>query len=355
MKNKKIALFICGAKRNYPRNIQILRFLKEYFKVIEITSNKSFYLLRLSEVLGRFLFSVLFQRNYDLIFIGFLGQPLMPVVKLLVRGPIIFDALVSIYDTLCLDRKSFNPNSIVGKITFWLDKKSFQWAQKIVTDSKTHTDYFSKLFDIEREKFQILYNIADERLFYPRETKKTDKFTIFFDGTFLPLHGIDYIVRAARLLGEEKDILFRIVGKGKEKNKILKLAEDLNIKNIEFIDWIPHDELPSEIAKADLCLGGHFSNIDKAKRVISGKAFQYLAMKKPIIVGDNPAVRELFIHREDVYMCKMADEKALAGAILELRDNKVLREKIAERGFETFKQKCNFKQARENLLRIIED
>ena len=78
-------------------------------------------------------------------------------------------------------------------------------------------------------------------------------------------------------------------------------------------------------------------------------------MGKPIIAGDNPAVRELFTHRENAYMCKMADARALAEAILELKNNKSLREKIAKQGLETFKNKCNFKQTKENLLRIIEN
>ena len=117
----------------------------------------------------------------------------------------------------------------------------------------------------------------------------------------------------------------------------------------------PLKKLPEIIAEADICLGGHFSDIDKAKRVISGKTFQFIAMKKPTIIGDNLATRELFTHKENIYMCEMANEQSLTSAILELYNNKELREKIAYNGFKLFKEKCDLEHIEKDLLKIIKD
>ncbi len=106
--------------------------------------------------------------------------------------------------------------------------------------------------------------------------------------------------------------------------------------NVRFIDWLPFDALPIEIAKADCCLGGHFSDIEKAKRVIAGKTFQFIAMKKPVIVGDCPGNRELFSDRQNALFVGMADADSLAHAILELKNDANLRGRIAEAGYETF-------------------
>ena len=197
---------------------------------------------------------------------------------------------------------------------------------------------------------------TDESIFYPRADKiNNDKFIVFFHGTFWGLHGIEYIIKAAKLLENKTDILFRLLGGGRERKKIMKLAKELNLKNVEFLDWISYQDLSCRIAESDICLGGHFSASEKAKRVISGKSIQYLAMKKPVIAGDSLAVKELFSHAENIYLCAMADEKSLAGAITELKENAALRDKIAQSGFKLFKNHLNAQQTKNRLKEIIED
>ena len=328
----KTILFLCGAKKSYVRNAMNLKMLKKNAKVIEISSNARSYYLRFPLVLLRFIFC---HQKYDLVFVGFLGQTLMPFVKLRTKKPIIFDAFISLYDTLCFDRKIFRSGSLIGKLVFWLDKKSCQWAYKIINDTNTHADYFSKTFNIKIEKIQTIYLGADTDIFYPRSApKNNDKFIVFYYGSGLSLQGIDIILKAAKIIEKNEKIVFQLVGPIRKKYK--SLINHLKLKNVEFTNWISYRQLPEKISKANLCLGGHFSNIDKAKRVISGKTYQFLAMKKPTIVGDNPANRELFEHKKNVYMARISDPQSLADEILELNDNPQLAARIAENGYESF-------------------
>lgn len=352
MKNKRTILFICGAKESYVRNFLNLKALEKNFNVIKITSSAKSYFIRLPSVIFRFLFSF---KKYDLVFVGFLGQPLMPFVKFFSRKPIIFDAFISLYDTLCFDRKLFKAGSILGRLAYWFDKKSCQWVNKIITDTNAHANYFSSTFNIDRDKFQTIYLGAEEDIFYPQNTERKEKyknkFIVFYYGSVLPLQGIDIILKTVKLLEYKNDIIFQLAGPIRKRYK--NLIEKLNLKNIEFLDWVPYEKLSDRIVQADICLGGHFSDIDKAKRVISGKTFQFIAMKKPVIVGDNMANKELFIHKENIYMCKMANEKALAEAILELKNDEFLREKIAERGYQLYYKKCIPMQISKDLLNIL--
>jgi len=295
-------------------------------------------------------------KNYDAIFIGFLGQPLVPIIKQLNNKPIIFDAFISVYDTLCYDRKKYNPNSLMGKLSYYLDKKSCDLSDTVLLDTNTHINYFIDTFGLNNSKFKRIFVGADTNVFYPRNIKKENKdtFKVFYYGTYLPLQGIEYIIHSAKILEKYEEIKFKIVGKGLEHQKIMKLAKSLDVKNIEFIDWIPYAELPIEIAKADICLGGHFSNIDKCKRVISGKTFQFLAMKKPVIVGDNPANKELLTHKENALFVEHANPEDLAEKILELKDDEKLKEKIAENGYKVFKENCTPDVIGVELAKIIE-
>lgn len=347
------AIFACTEKESYPRNNQILKAINDNFKVIKITSGRNSYPLRIIEVLARLIFALLF-KNSKLILAGFLGQPLAPAIKLLTRKPLILDAFVSVYDALCLDREDFKPGSLIGRSAYCLDALSLCLADRIITDTIADADFFSGLFKVDRKKFHTLYMGADENIFYPRANKiNNNKFVVFFHGTFWKLHGIEYIIKAAKLLEDRTDILFSLMGGGREKKKMLQLSADLSLKNLEFLDWVSYPDLSNRIAEADLCLGGHFSASEKAKRVISGKSIQYLAMKKPVIAGDSPAAKELFTHAENIYLCAMASENSLAKAIIILKEQTSLREKIAQSGFELFKSQLSALQTKKRLAEII--
>jgi glycosyltransferase involved in cell wall biosynthesis len=332
-------LFICTREREYVRNEVILACLGRKYSVREITSSSRFYPVRIAEVALRFIFS---RVKHDAVFAGFLAQPLMPLLRLFSRKPVVFDAFISLYDTLCFDRKIFRANSLIGRFCRWLDQRSCDWAGAVTTDTLAHAAYFSETFNIPRDKFHRVYVGANEHAFRPAPAVLPDRgeFTVFYYGTYLPLHGIDYIIRAAKLLEGRKDIRFEVVGRGGEKEKILGLARSLGLANVTFTDWIPYAELPAAISGADICLGGHFSGVEKAGRVISGKTFQFIAMGKPTIVGDCKASRELFTHGENACLCKMANAEALAEAVSSLCGDRDLREKIGRGGLELFLREC---------------
>lgn len=352
-------LFISGREPQYVRNVVILKGLKmNGVEIIQCTSSTHSYFLRYLNALSKFVLKN--KKEIDLIFIGYFGQPLVPIIKKLTNKPIIFDAFLSAYDTMCFDRKKFKHTSLGGKFFYWLDKHSCELADKVLLDTYVHIDYFVNTFDLEKNKFKRIFVGADDSIFYPRDVKKKNHaFKVFYWSIYHPLHGVKDIIEAAEKLRNYKDIKFEIVGKGMEYKGIRKLVEKLNLNNIKFVEWIPFKSFYATIAQkislADVCLGGHFSNIDKAKRVIAEKTFQFIAMKKPVIIGDNPANRELFEDRKNALLVKHANPDALADAILELKKNKDLREKIAERGYRTFKEVCTPDVIGKEVKRIIEN
>ncbi|HID65023.1 MAG TPA: glycosyltransferase [Anaerolineae bacterium] len=348
-------LFICGREPEYTRNQMILRALERNFQVVRVTDSSRPFILRNLLVILKLLPNL--WKGHDGVFVGFYGQPLLPIVKLLTRKPIIFDAFVSTYDTLCFDRKWFKPNSVGGRLAYWLDRYTCLLADKVLLDTRAHADYFAETFCLPREKFSVLYLGYDESTFYPRDVQPTEdpqQFIVFYYGSFLPLQGIEYIIRAAKLLEHETNIKFQIAGRGSTYKEVRRLANDLATTNVEFMGWIPYQQLPAAITRASICLGGHFGVTGKAQRVIAGKTYQFLAMAKPTIVGDNPANRELFTHKKNVYMCRMADEEALAVAIMELENDQRLREQIAAEGFRLVTSTLNTQKLGQSLLSIIE-
>jgi glycosyltransferase involved in cell wall biosynthesis len=160
-------------------------------------------------------------------------------------------------------------------------------------------------------------------------------------GSYLPLHGIETVIEAARLLDHRSPVRFRIIGQGMRSQYIRQMAQDYQLTNVQFAPSVPLRDLPAEISRAALCLGGHFSAIPKASRVIAGKTFQCLAMGKATIVGDNPANAELLTHAESAWFCPMNDPQALAAAISQLMDDPALSARLGEAGRQVFLQKAS--------------
>lgn len=346
-------LFISGREPGYVRNAMILNGLKgNGVEIIDCSDSSASYATRYVKALSKFFLAG--EKGFNSVFVGFLGQPLVPVIRRLTTKPIIFDAFLSVYDTMCFDRKKFRPDSVAGRFFYRLDRRSCQDSDRIVMDTNAHIDYFTKTFGLPREKCHRVLVGADESLFYPRIAERDDrKFRVFYYTSYLPLHGTEYIIQAAKLLERHGEIEFEIVGNGPHYHDIRKLARRMGLNNICFTDWIPYKDLPLKIARADVCLGGHFSDIVKAGRVIAGKTFQFIAMKKPVIVGECVGNRELFVDRENALFVKMADANAMADAILELRDNENLREQIAEEGLRTFMEKCTTDAIGRELAGVI--
>lgn len=349
-------LFIAGAKPSYPRNAGALKMLREKFEVSEITSAASTYFLRFPQVALKFIFS---RKNVDAIYVGFMGHPLVVLARLFSRKPIVFDVFISLYDSICLERRTVAQGSLLGKMIFLCDKIACQLSDVVIVDTATHAEWFAKTFNLPPEKIKVFYICADETLFKPqtieRDAKYADKFVVEFHGGFIPLQGVEFIIRAAEKLKDRSEIFFRFLGRGRDLPAAKKLAQKLAVVNIEFIDdFVPLEKVPTFINESDIALG-IFGLPEKTARVIPNKAYEALACHKPLITADTVAAREIFRDRDNVLFCKAGDPADLAAKILELRNDPALRVALAERGSETFAKVCNYDERRDYLAKIINE
>lgn len=344
-------LFTSGREPEYPRNAMIRAALTRHFDVISVTNSSRNFFLRYLQVGWHLVKSA--KADFDLMFVGFLGQPLMLLVHLLTPKPILFDAFLSVYDTLCFERRKFAPHSTVGKIAFWLDRASCARADRVLLDTKAQADFFQHTFGVPANKLQPLFVGCDENIFYPRPSRITTPLVLYY-GSYLPLQGIDVIVRAAKLLEERSNINFRIIGTGSEAPHIRALAREMDIRNITFLPPVPLEQLPEHIQEATVCLGGHFGSSTKSSRVIAGKTFQFIAMGKPTIVGDNAANHELLSQGYDAWFCRMNNPEALADAILRLNSDPELCTKIGGNAHKTFLEHASIQVLSSQLIQIVE-
>ncbi len=347
-------LFIVGREIEYPRNDVLLRAFQRFSNVdvISVQKRPSSLLFNSIILTLRAIPKLLFSR-YDLVFVGFYGHIIMLIVGWLSRAPVIFDAFLSTYDTLCFDRKVFQSTSIIGRAAFWLDKKTCRMAQQVLLDTPEHVQFFVDTFKLSEKKFVSIPVGCDEDIFHPLLDQPDEGFWVLFYTTYLPLHGVNIVIEAASQLVAYKSIRFRIIGNGMEYPRIKQMVNERSLSNIELLPSVPLHKLPEEIAAVDVCLGGHFAVNGKANRVIPGKIYQILAMGCPLIAADTPANRSILTHFESAMLCQAGNPGSLAKAILQLNQNDTLRRNLGKNGRELYEKCCSEELITRKLQNIV--
>lgn len=264
---------------------------------------------------------VLYPGWFDMLVVGVLARA---------RGiPVLFDPFISIYDTVVTDRRLASKRSIIGRATKLVDKLSLRFADRVLADTPAHADYYADLAGIPRDDIGVVWLGAQDDVFHPLPNAQPVPNRVLFHGTFIALQGIPTILEAAKLL-EPRGIVVRIVGGGQEQANVDALIEKLQPTNIEMVGRLPLAQIPLEIASATLCLGV-FGTTDKARRVVPNKVFECVAVGRPVVTGDTPAIRSAFSDTE-IGLAAPGDAEALAGEIARLLDDDESREKMAAAG-----------------------
>lgn len=260
--------------------------------------------------------------RHDAVIVGYLGQldvlVLWPFARL--RGtPIVWDAFLSLYDTVAMDRRIVGPRHPVALFLLAWEWLACRAADLVVLDTRAHAEFFRNRFGLRRNKTANVFVGAESGKFRTATAdvaavKSETDISVLFYGQFIPLHGIDTIVRAAQM-AKGRRIRWTLIGRGQEEHRIRDMLGASWPPNFEWIPWVPYDELAGRIHAADICLG-IFGDTDKAARVIPNKVFQILSAGKPLVTRDSPAIRELLDDKmPGIYLVPPVDPKALLDAL----------------------------------------
>src|SRR3989304_3209708 len=174
---------------------------------------------------------------------------------------------------------------------------------------------------------------------------------IIFDA-FLSLYDTAVIDRKIVQAGSLKAKLLRMIDKWS-----CRMADAVMLDttaHINFIErFVEEAELVRYIQKSDICLG-IFGQTDKALRVIPCKVYNCLDIGKPLITARNEATEGVLSHKDNAILCRPGDAEDLAKAILILKNDAVLRDKIARNGREYFVNNFSSEAIGKKALEILQ-
>ncbi len=252
------------------------------------------------------------------------------------RDRIINDFFISNYDTYVHDRKKITNKNPRAWWKYFQDWFNFRFSKYLLSDTQNHFDYWEELFGKFRGKHLVLPVLADKTIYYPNEEKQNnEKIKILFYGSFIPLHGIDVILKAFKIM-EDKGVEFEanIIGRGQIYTQMKELFDSLQLKQVKMDgEFIDEKLLADEIRKNDIVLG-IFGDSKKAKSVIPNKLYQAVASKKAVVTMKSDTIGEFF-NENDLVMCDNTPEK-LAEELTNLKDDRLLLDNTAANGYNKF-------------------
>ena len=178
----------------------------------------------------------------------------------------------------------------------YLDRKArtgYSTADLIGCMSQGNIDFIKCLYPgLKIGEPVILYNWVTE----PPKTDpdETIRSRLGLDGKFVALFGgnlgrgqrIENIIYLAEHYNEQNDIVFLIIAKGVEKDRMRRIAEDRKLTNLRFMDFMPQNDYLNLTKSVDLGL----VSINENYRVPTcpSKAISYMAAGVPILAMINP-------------------------------------------------------------------
>ena len=180
---------------------------------------------------------------------------------------------------------SYNPLIAVMRFA---EKFAIKRANKIIASMQNYGEHLSKDLGIKRE-FEWISNGIDLEEYkakepLPKEIEDIlpkDKFIVGYTGTIGIANDMQTFCEAAKILHENRDIAFVVVGDGKEKQNLVNTYG--NLDNIIFIEPIKKSQVQSILEHFDVCYIGWRKERLYNYGISANKIFDYMYSAKPIL------------------------------------------------------------------------
>jgi glycosyltransferase involved in cell wall biosynthesis len=248
--------------------------------------------------------------------------------------PLVFDPLVSRWDTLVEDWRLHARGSAQARWNRTLDRWAFRAADRLLCDTWAHGELFVTL-GADRARLRRVLVGAETAFFEVPPPPEQGPVRLTYIGGFLPLHGVPALLEAVALLEARASALppfiVQLVGDGIEHDEARRVALALKLTCVEFTGRMAYADAPRVLASSHVVLGV-FGAGEKAGRVIPHKLWQGLAAGRAVVSGDGEGPREVFTDGVHLRLTPRGDAGALADALAELIGRREWRERMASAG-----------------------
>jgi len=212
-------------------------------------------------------------------------------------------------------------HSLLVKLLKRLEQLSLLYADQVITCNQQMKEVFASR-GAPPGKIFIVLNSADDRIFRPglhsRPISSRNGLVLISHGSIEERYGLDTAIKAIKLLKDRiPKLRLEIFGDGEFKKDLIELVHSLNLEDyVIFKGYVPFRQLVQALDDADIGLVT-IRQHPALGWVHTFKMFEFVAMRKPIIITRSPSV-EAYFDGSCVMFFESGNEEDLARAVFEL-------------------------------------
>ncbi len=252
--------------------------------------------------------------------------------------------------------KFMGRRGLLYRALLWLERMTFRTADVVLATNESHREIALRRGRVPEERIYIVRSgpdFARLRLVPPEPAlKEGRKYLLAYLGEMCPQDGVDYLLRAARVLRDElamRDVLLVLLGGGPALAQLREYAGALGLDGmVKFTGRVSDEDLCRYLATADVCVDPD-PKTEWADRSTMNKILEYMTFAKPIVAFD------LTEHRRSagqaaVY-ARPNDERDFALQVKRLLMDEALRRRMGAIGRRRVVEELSWEHTSVNLLK----
>lgn len=247
------------------------------------------------------------------------------------------------------------------KMMSWCERTAVQKSDVVVSSLQNYGEHLQNDLSIHKDFVWINNGVDLDEMNQIEELNENiinqipkNKFIIGYTGTIGIANALNYFLESAKQLKDNKDILFVIVGDGKEKESLVEKYNVLD--NVLFIDSIPKQQVQSMLKLFDVCyIGLKKENLFKYG-VSPNKLFDYMYSGKPILYAIESGKSNIVKIANCGLSIKAENSEAIADGILKIYNmNYKKREILGINAKNYVLENFTYEKLAEKYNKLIED
>lgn len=249
----------------------------------------------------------------------------------------------------------YNKKGFFYKLMLLFEYMTFKSAKYSIATNESYKEIAIRRGKKKAEEVQVVRSgpkLDRLKLLPPSELyKKGRKYLVGYVGVIGEQEGIDLLLKSIQYIVEKRmDVQFAIIGGGTDVEKLKKLSLNMGLADyVDFYGRVDDDVLIRVLNTADICV-----NPDKPTEMNNlstmNKIMEYMALKKAIVQFDLKEGR-FSAQNASLYASNDSTDD-FADKIIYLIDNKEIRDKMGEYGYNRVLNELSWEYESKNLVNV---
>lgn len=250
-------------------------------------------------------------------------------------------------------------NQTLIRLSQWLERFLYRHADRLVVNSP---GFIPHVTERGARWVELVPNGADPAMFsltadgkpFKSKHQLNGKFVVMYAGAHGMSNDLGVVLQAAVFLADRNDIQIVLVGDGKEKPALVDQAEQLNLKNVTFVQSQPKNQMADVLAAADACIA-ILKPIDLYRTTYPNKVFDYMAAGKAVILAIGGVISEVILDEKAGLAVNPGDPDDLAAVIRRMADDPPSTHAMGAAGRDAIEKRYNRNKFSHQFNLLLED